>query len=184
MLNRIATLPIASSASSILRLGVRRLVIRAIQFQDAAQIYQILSRARATSAVPIGPNWSEKQIAEECRGVGYAFSEPADSGGTSESTQDLRAFILFRDTGAAWEITFLATDPVSQGQGMMKALLEKMRGDRPQERPIWLEVHSENVKARRLYEQQGFEIVGERPKYYADGGAAILYNLGSDLPPT
>lgn len=166
-------------------------MIRPVRFEDAHQIYRILLHAREVSAVPIGPNWSEKQIADECRGVGYVFEVSAraegvsvlgastsgagESGGVASAVQ---AFILYRDTGAAWEISFLATEPAFQGQGFMKALLEKMRGDRPQERPIWLEVHTDNVKARRLYEQQGFEIVGERPKYYADGGAAILYNLG------
>lgn len=153
-------------------------MIRAVRFEDAHAIYQILQRARETSAIPIGPNWSEKQIAEECKGVGYVFEVGVPPDAHSLSGGQPAAFVLYRDTGAAWEISFLATEPVRQGQGLMKALLEKMRGDRPQERPIWLEVHAENVKARRLYEQQGFEIVGERPKYYADGGTALLYNLG------
>ena len=149
-------------------------MIRSVRYEDASHIFQILERARKASAVPIGPNWSKKQIAEECRGVGYVFEPAKAPTGSSEPA----AFLLYRDTGAAWEITFLATDPVRQGQGFMKSILERMRDDRPQERPIWLEVHAENVKARRLYEQQGFEIVGERPKYYADGGTALLYNLG------
>lgn len=144
-------------------------MIRNVQFKDAQQIYAILERAREASAVPIGPRWTEAQIAEECRGVGLVL-EP-------EATQP-RAFILYRDTGAAWEITFLATDPVFQGQGFMKALLEHMRNERPEERQIWLEVHADNAKARRLYEQQGLEVVGERPRYYSDGGTAILYSLG------
>jgi ribosomal protein S18 acetylase RimI-like enzyme len=147
-------------------------MIRAVHFADASSIFDVLQRARAESSVPIGPNWTLSQITEECRGVGYVF----------EKSAELKAFILFRDTGAAWEITFLATDPDAQGQGFMKALIERMRADRPLERPIWLEVHSENVKARRLYEQQGFEVVGERPKYYADGGSAILYSFGAETP--
>lgn len=144
-------------------------MIRRLQYEDAPIIIQVLKRARAGSRVSIGPNWSPDQITEECRGEGFVF---VGAGGV------VSAFILFRDTGVAWEITFLATDPDAQGQGQMTALFERMKADRPPERAIWLEVHGQNTRARRLYEQQGLEIVGERPKYYADGGTAILYSLG------
>lgn len=150
-----------------------RRMIRDVRFSDASAIFQILQRAREASTVSIGPQWSEAQIAEECRGVGLIFEQTKEG-----SEPAVRAFILYRDTGAAWEISFLATDPEFQGQGFMKSLLEYMREERPNERQIWLEVHTDNVKARRLYEQQGLEVVGERPRYYSDGGTAILYSLG------
>ncbi|RYZ92042.1 MAG: GNAT family N-acetyltransferase, partial [Proteobacteria bacterium] len=127
-------------------------MIRPVQFADAASIYDVIVRAKNASSVPTGPTWSLEQVAEECRGVGLIFEQTKEG-----SEPAVRAFILYRDTGAAWEISFLATDPEFQGQGFMKSLLEYMREERPNERQIWLEVHTDNVKARRLYEQQGLE---------------------------
>jgi ribosomal-protein-alanine N-acetyltransferase len=33
---------------------------------------------------------------------------------------------------------------------------------------IWLEVRRSNLTAKRLYEKQGFEAAGCRPRYYKD----------------
>ncbi len=40
---------------------------------------------------------------------------------------------------------------------------------------LFLEVREDNVPARRLYEAVGLRPVGTRPRYYADGCAAIVY---------
>jgi [ribosomal protein S18]-alanine N-acetyltransferase len=47
----------------------------------------------------------------------------------------------------------------------------------PSER-IWLEVHAQNSSALALYSNLGFQEVGRRPKYYRDGGDAVLLTLG------
>ncbi len=142
--------------------------IRKLTPHDAGQIFVVLETARDASKVPIGPKWSYQQLEAECREFGLV----------AERQHEIQAFILYRDTGAAWEISFLATSPDAQGQGLMTTLLEHLKRDRPQNRPIWLEVHAGNHKARAIYEKAGFTATGERPKYYSDGGAAVLYNYG------
>jgi ribosomal protein S18 acetylase RimI-like enzyme len=142
--------------------------IRKLTPPDADQIFVVLELARDASRVPIGPKWTYPQLEAECREFGLV----------AERQHEIQAFILWRDTGAAWEISFLATAPDAQGQGLMTALLEHLKRERPENRPIWLEVHTANHKARALYEKAGFVATGERPKYYADGGAAVLYNYG------
>lgn len=47
-------------------------------------------------------------------------------------------------------------------------------------RRAFLEVHEDNQPARALYAALGWTQVGRRPRYYPDGGAAML--LTRDLP--
>lgn len=42
---------------------------------------------------------------------------------------------------------------------------------------LLLEVGETNLAARRLYESAGFTITGRRRAYYADGSAALIYEL-------
>lgn len=142
--------------------------IRPLTLGDARLVFGLIESAQEASPVSIGPKWTYLQLEAECREHGLVF----------ERNGELIAFVLWRDTGAAWEISFLATQPNAQGQGVMSTLLEHLKANRPQDRPIWLEVHEQNRPARRLYEKIGFVQTGERPKYYSDGGAAILYNCG------
>ncbi len=142
--------------------------IRDLKESDAPAIFEVLEAARAASRVSIGPQWSAGQLVKECRERGLVA---ADGGA-------IRAFILWRVTGASWEVSFLATDPNAQRQGLMSSLLEQMKRTRPQDQPIWLEVHEQNRTARALYAKAGFIEAGQRPHYYADGGTAILYNYG------
>lgn len=46
---------------------------------------------------------------------------------------------------------------------------------------IWLEVHENNVASRNLFESLGFTVQGRRDKYYARGGAAVLYSYDYSL---
>ena len=142
--------------------------IRRVTINDAAQIFVVLELARDHSKVSIGPKWSYQQLESECREMGLVAENPDGAA----------AFILWRDNGVVWEISFLATAPDAQGQGLMTALLEHMKRDLPEGRGIWLEVHEKNLPARALYVSLGFLEVGTRPRYYPDGAAAIVYNYG------
>ena len=42
---------------------------------------------------------------------------------------------------------------------------------------IFLEVRSNNIPAKRLYEKNGFIKISERQKYYSDGADADIYRL-------
>jgi len=146
-------------------------MIRSLDPSDATRIFDIIERATKLSEVPIGPVWSRTQVEEECSRGGYVFE-------LADTAQPVTAFVFVWDIGSAWEISFLATDPAARGQGLMKQLLQHVKSNKPADKPLWLEVHEKNGPARKLYESFGFKEVGRRPRYYSDGGTAILYNFG------
>jgi ribosomal protein S18 acetylase RimI-like enzyme len=136
---------------------------------DAIEIGRILDAVHALSLEPIGSKWTAQQIADEC-----------GKGGVASCLQNgqIASFILFQTRVEAWEIELLATAPDARGQGRMSGLIQYLLGLVPANTEIWLEVHEANSTARRLYAKMGFKEIGRRPSYYADGGAAILYNYG------
>jgi ribosomal-protein-alanine N-acetyltransferase len=69
--------------------------------------------------------------------------------------------------------------PTSRGQGIAIALLDALEATaltHGAER-LFLEVRADNAPAIGLYERQGFEKIGRRPRYYADGVDALLFAL-------
>jgi [ribosomal protein S18]-alanine N-acetyltransferase len=70
----------------------------------------------------------------------------------------------------------IATEPAHWGQGMARRLLEHLidLGARGGRRCITLEVRRSNERALDLYRRCGFEEVGSRRRYYADGEDAIV----------
>lgn len=146
-------------------------MIRSLDVTDAPRIFEIIDRATKHSEVPIGPIWSRAQVEDECRHGGFLLE-------IEDAAQPVVAFVFVWDIGSAWEISFLATDPAARGQGLMKRLLKHVKSNKPTDKPLWLEVHEGNQPARKLYEALGFTEVGRRPRYYSDGGTAVLYNFG------
>lgn len=140
-----------------------------VRVEDAGEIFELTEEAHRCSQFPIGPHWDLKQVTEECRHGGFVLRD---------SAQRIRAFVLFRDLGEAWEIGFLATRYNARRRGFMRKLLAKVIELRPEGKSLWLEVHEANQPARRLYEDLGFQETGIRRGYYSDGGSAILYNYG------
>lgn len=77
----------------------------------------------------------------------------------------------------------LCVRPASRGQGFARQLLRALlKGAAVQGlQRVVLEVRVSNRGARRLYLSEGFEVVGERPGYYPDGGGredALVMALG------
>lgn len=95
---------------------------------------------------------------------------------TWNAVDEWEAIIIGRDLSASFEILLLLTNPSKKRGGFMKNLLSEVVKDLgfQQKEEIWLEVHESNVPARNLYKKSGFVEVGSRPKYYSDGGNAIL----------
>ena len=62
----------------------------------------------------------------------------------------------------------IAVDPAQQGRGLARRMLAHLAGlCRTAAAPVlWLEVRESNTRARRLYEQWGFERMGLRRNYY------------------
>jgi [ribosomal protein S18]-alanine N-acetyltransferase len=141
-------------------------MIRSAGEQDLPILFDIYLRAFAAARQPSGSVWNRAQFHQEWD-VGRVWV------GQDESSQ-IHSFIFARHNGQAWEITQLATDPKFWRRGHMEFLLQKVIDELAP--PIWLEVHESNAPACRLYEKLGFTQVGSRPRYYLDGGAALLYS--------
>ncbi len=84
--------------------------------------------------------------------------------------------ILIRVTEDEAEVLTLAVAPEARRQGVAGALLAAaMAAAREQAaRTMVLEVAIGNTAARALYERAGFVEAGRRPRYYADGGDALI----------
>ncbi len=116
---------------------------------------------------PIGGSWSPEKIKNELfDGEGAAAIN--DQG-------EIEAYCLFRKGPGHMEIMLLITRPRVHRSGAMRALVRALTEELGPDEKIWLEVHAGNVPAIRLYESLGFDLVGERPDYYSDGGKALLY---------
>lgn len=66
-----------------------------------------------------------------------------------------------------YEVHTIGVDPAHQGRGIGRALLRRMLDLADADSaPVVLDVRTDNVPARTLYETHGFEVVGLRPRYY------------------
>lgn len=113
------------------------------------------------------------------------FYWPADMLGAEMATaegvgifegESLAGFVLFREVPGAWEISLVASNPEFRRKGYMEKLIQHLIDSKGQGRELWLEVHEANVSAQNLYEKLGFRLSGRRPRYYKDGGTALLYS--------
>ena len=90
---------------------------------------------------------------------------------------------------ASWQadelhILKVATHPLYQRQGLAAVLLEAARGEalRRRGRGLVLEVRPSNRAAISVYDRLGYELLGRRPHYYADGEDAMVMYLALTRP--
>lgn len=92
------------------------------------------------------------------------------------------AFARWSTVPAAGEAELLriAVAPRTRGRGLGRALLEACQRELAAEgmARLFLEVRAANAAAIRLYATCGWKPCGRRPKYYADGEDAVLYQWG------
>lgn len=88
-------------------------------------------------------------------------------------------FAMWRSLGDASEILTLGVDPAVRRRHAGRALLDGVvRAARSiGSRELLLEVDPRNGAAVGLYEKAGFQRIGRRPRYYRDGGDALLMRL-------
>lgn len=82
-------------------------------------------------------------------------------------------------------ISIIATDPAWRGRklGALLLLHTLMIAIEQEATIATLEVRSSNEAAQNLYLKYGFEIVGERPRYYRDNGEdALIMTVDLDRP--
>ncbi len=113
--------------------------------------------------------WS-KEMLSDCLRYPYYRCFVAEEGG---ELCGYCCLILLFDDG---EVANVAVKEERRGQGIAKALMEKMHAVALEEgaRRTLLEVRKSNAPAIALYRAFGYEIYGERAKYYPDGENAIL----------
>lgn len=74
---------------------------------------------------------------------------------------------LGREGDREFEVHTIGVDPAFRGRGIGRTLLRRLLAVADSERaPVVLDVRTDNVPARRLYEAHGFEVAGLRPRYY------------------
>ena len=75
----------------------------------------------------------------------------------------------------------VAKDYRQQGIGytLMCNVLKRLKDNGS--KTVFLEVRSENVPAKRLYEKNGFTKIHQRQKYYNDGADADIYRLSLNV---
>jgi ribosomal-protein-alanine N-acetyltransferase len=85
-------------------------------------------------------------------------------------TEDrLSGYAIVSRLGDEWHIMNLAVDPDMRRQGIARTLLDDVL-QRVGHEHVTLEVRVSNEAALGLYRNEGFEVRGTRPRYYADTG--------------
>lgn len=86
------------------------------------------------------------------------------------------AALLFRKGSSSARLYSLSTAEAFRGRGVARRLVEACARESLEKgcTRLRLEVHHRNDAAIALYRGLGFEIVREKPRYYADGGTAFV----------
>ncbi|HUB44450.1 MAG TPA: ribosomal protein S18-alanine N-acetyltransferase [Acetobacteraceae bacterium] len=87
--------------------------------------------------------------------------------------------LLARVTVDEAEVLTLAVAPETRRHGVARALLRGAMTEAKGQgvHTMFLEVAVGNAAARALYQQAGFIEAGRRPRYYADGGDALILRM-------
>ncbi|MGI5127434.1 ribosomal protein S18-alanine N-acetyltransferase [Pseudonocardia sp. CA-107938] len=109
-----------------------------------------------------------------------AFVSELRAGRTYYAARDGDALIGYAGIGfvagppeAEAEIHNLGVDPDHQGRGVGRRLLRALLAVADDAAAVvYLEVHTENEPAIKLYESEGFAVVGTRRRYYRNGADA------------
>ncbi len=94
------------------------------------------------------------------------------------SEECILAYLSDREVGDDIEVLSLAVSPRHLQRGLMEKLMSELYFDQNKaacQGSVFLEVHEKNQRAIRLYERLNFVLIGRRPVYYSDGGAALVF---------
>ncbi len=147
--------------------------VRPLESVDRSAVLSLVADIDRAQNLGAGFYWPQDLLAAELRtALGFGVF----------AGQSLLGFVLYRDLLDVWDISVVASHPEYRRQGVMKRLFQDVLAAKGRERGLILEVHEENVSAQKLYENLGFREVRRRPRYYADGATAILYNIPGESP--
>lgn len=140
-------------------------VVTSPQLVEATQ--DQLARLAAIHASAFDEVWGEKAFADLLAQPGM-FALASDEG-----------LILCRHVVDEGEVVTLAVTPAARRQGVATALIEAAKAFLTGlgAQTLFLEVSARNPGAIKLYAGLGFEQVGLRKVYYADGADALVMRL-------
>lgn len=141
------------------------------------------------SGATVFENWTEADLSELAALERRCFSDPwSEAELRSTFLQPTFKGLLLRENGliVAYacvivvceqaDICIVAVSPEKRRQGLgekiLQALVSLVKESGGEE--IFLEVRTSNRAARSLYERGGFEEIGVRRRYYADGEDAVV----------
>jgi len=113
--------------------------------------------------------WSEKAMAE-------LLALPGTFGWLAAEEEVPLGFVLARIAADEAEILTILVLPPYRRRGVARLLLDAVIGNAKTKAVVklFLEVASSNAAGLELYTGMGFIQVGRRPRYYANGGDALL----------
>jgi ribosomal-protein-alanine N-acetyltransferase len=113
--------------------------------------------------------WSEKAMGE-------LLSLPGVFGWMVSDGEGPKGFVMARTAADEAEILTILVLPPYRRHGLARLLLDRVVDNAKMQgaAKLYLEVASSNGAAQALYTQMEFAEVGRRPRYYANGGDALL----------
>jgi len=154
---------------------------RVLGVADVDQAHELLIRARADLPPGQLAPWTSDQISRQIlSGVSWSLWDSADG---------LAGFVLGQSVlgvdvaaGKGVEIQLILVDPKLRRRQLGQNLMNGIHRLCPDAQFWRLEVHENNTPARQFYASLGFAPVGVRPRYYPDGGSAVLLDVdGKEL---
>jgi len=108
--------------------------------------------------------------------IGFMLGLPGHFGLLAARQDEPLGFALGRVQADQAEILTIAVRPGARGQGLGHLLLHALMSGaaRRGAAELFLEVAEHNAAARALYDRVGAQLVGHRPRYYADGASALV----------
>jgi ribosomal-protein-alanine N-acetyltransferase len=126
--------------------------------------------------------WSEYAFRHEVTGNENARAWVAEENTTSGQQKVIGVVVVWLVLDEA-HIGTIAIHPDHRRGGVGRRLMEHALAEAAAEGAslVYLEVRRSNLPAIHMYQQMGFEIVGERKKYYQDNGEDALLMTLPDL---
>ncbi|WP_017558092.1 ribosomal protein S18-alanine N-acetyltransferase [Nocardiopsis baichengensis] len=148
--------------------GVSEVRVRPMEGEDVAPV-MVLERALFPKDA-----WSEDMLRGE-------LAEPTRHYFVADRGGDLVGYAGLRAVPPEGDVQTIAVRADAQGDGVGTRLLTTLLAE-AQERGVtemFLEVRSDNPRARELYRRFGFGEIGVRRKYYRDADAIVMRRSAS-----
>lgn len=156
-------------------LSTERIIIRAMQQEDLDQV-------RAIDQLSFTLPWPASAYQYELHQNPLSTLWVATLSDAESSEQVVGMLVVWMILDEA-HIATIAVHPDFRGRGISKLLMAKALEDavHKKARQSTLEVRAHNTVAQNLYRRFGFEVVGNRPRYYQDNHEDALIMTVSNL---